>query len=200
MPSMCVFAGAGMPSTPRLMEDAETIGGMLAKHRLGMIYGAGQTGMMGAVARGVLDGGGHVHGIIPEFLLQQEGGSKPNISQLTITKTMHGRKQRMYDLASGFLVLPGGYGTMEEMLETITWCQLQVHNKPVYIYNASGFWSPMHAMFAAAHQEGFISHAQITLPIMLESLAEVAGVLANIAATPSPEVAAGQTLDTFARI
>lgn len=203
--SICVFAGAGIPQNPTLLADAEAIGGMLAKHRLGMIYGAGQRGMMGAVAKGALDGGGHVHGIIPRFLLKQEASelnlADPDITQLTITKTMHGRKQRMYDLATAFLVLPGGYGTMEEMLEVITWCQLKVHSKPVYIYNRSGFWSPMHAMFALAHQEGFINDSQITLPRMLDNLAAVAKMMTEITLAPPPKTeATTETLDTLSHI
>ncbi|MCG8622933.1 MAG: TIGR00730 family Rossman fold protein [Proteobacteria bacterium] len=205
MNSICVFAGAGIPQNPSLMADAEAIGNMLAKHGLGMIYGAGQRGMMGAVAKGALDRGGHVHGIIPRFLLKQEASTlnlaDPDISQLTITKTMHGRKQRMYDLASAFLVLPGGYGTMEEMLEVITWCQLKVHSKPVYIYNRSGFWSPMHAMFVAAHQEGFISDTQISLPRMLNTMDEVEKMMAEITRTPPPKIkTTGETLDTLSHI
>ena len=170
-----------MPRDKRLLDQAHAIGQAVAAAGLGLIYGGGQGGMMGAIAKAVLGEGGYVHGITPRFLLDNEGVLK-GLSELTITDTMHDRKQRMYDLAAAFLVLPGGYGTMEEMLEVITWCQLQVHSKPVYIFNEGGFWSPMLAMFEAAHAGGFIHASHMKLPRELATVAEVVAALEELAA------------------
>ena len=149
---------------------------MIASRGFGMVYGGGSTGMMGASARGAVNHGGKVHGIIPKFLQNLEVANH-DISQLTITENMHQRKQMMYSESQAFIVLPGGFGTMEEMLEVLTWCQLKVINKPIYLFNPNGFWNDMLAMFHNAAEHGFIRANHLSLVHHLDSVDDVADVL-----------------------
>ncbi len=174
--NICVFSGSSASSPPDLIEMAEQIGTMIASRGFGMVYGGGSTGMMGASARGAVSHGGRVHGIIPRFLQNLEVANH-DISQLTITENMHQRKQMMYTVSDAFIVLPGGFGTMEEMLEVLTWCQLKVINKPIYLFNPNGFWNDMLAMFHHAAQHGFIRANHITLVHHLDTVDDVADVL-----------------------
>jgi len=143
--NICVFSGSSASTPPDLMVMAEQIGTMIATRGFGMVYGGGSTGMMGASARGAVSHGGRVHGIIPRFLQNLEVANH-DISQLTITENMHQRKQMMYTESDAFIVLPGGFGTMEEMLEVLTWCQLKVINKPIYLFNPNELWNDMLAV------------------------------------------------------
>ncbi|MDA0308551.1 MAG: TIGR00730 family Rossman fold protein [Proteobacteria bacterium] len=174
--NICVFSGSSASTPPDLMVMAEQIGTMIATRGFGMVYGGGSTGMMGASARGAVSHGGRVHGIIPRFLQNLEVANH-DISQLTITENMHQRKQMMYTESDAFIVLPGGFGTMEEMLEVLTWCQLKVINKPIYLFNPNGFWNDMLAMFQHAAQHGFIRANHITLVHHLDTVDDVADVL-----------------------
>jgi len=174
--NICVFSGSSASTPPDLMVMAEQIGTMIATRGFGMVYGGGSTGMMGASARGAVSHGGRVHGIIPRFLQNLEVANH-DISQLTITENMHQRKQMMYTESDAFIVLPGGFGTMEEMLEVLTWCQLKVINKPIYLFNPNGFWNDMLAMFQHAAKHGFIRANHITLVHHLDTVDDVADVL-----------------------
>ena len=127
------------------MEAARAFGAILAKNGIGLVYGGGAVGIMGALARSVLDHGGEVTGIIPEFLMAREHALH-GTQELIVTRDMHERKQKMFELADAFVALPGGVGTLEELVEQITWVQLGRHKKPILLANINGFWDPLCAL------------------------------------------------------
>ncbi|MGB1036773.1 MAG: TIGR00730 family Rossman fold protein [Candidatus Puniceispirillales bacterium] len=179
--NICVFSGSSVATSPELLAMAERVGAMIAARHMGMIYGGGSTGMMGASASGAMSHGGTVHGIIPRFLQNLEVVNE-DISRLTVTENMHQRKQMMYEEADAFIVLPGGFGTMEEMIEVLTWCQLKVINKPIFIFNPYGYWDHMLAMFDHAAATGFIRPQHKSLVQALASLNDIADALDQLIA------------------
>ena len=179
--NICVFSGSSAATSPELLHMAERIGAMIAARQMVMIYGGGSTGMMGASASGAMSHGGTVHGIIPRFLQNLEIANE-EITQLTVTENMHQRKQMMYEEADAFIVLPGGFGTMEEMIEVLTWCQLKVINKSIFIFNPDGYWDHMLAMFDHAAKTGFIRPQHTSLVQPLSSLTDIADALDQLMA------------------
>ena len=137
------------------MEAARRVGALLAADGVGLVYGGGSNGLMGAVANSVLDHGGHVTGIIPEFLESRENTLK-RAQEVIITPDMHVRKQTMFDRADAFVALPGGIGTLEELVEQLTWAQLGRHKKPILILNTKGFWDPLCALLDHMRKLDFI--------------------------------------------
>lgn len=137
------------------MAAARTLGRDLARAGIGLVYGGGSLGLMGEVARSVLDGGGHVTGIIPDFLVQREK-MLTNVQELIVTQNMHERKMAMFEQSSGFVALPGGIGTLEELVEVSTWAQLDQHNKPIIIADIAGYWKPLLELFSHMRAEQFI--------------------------------------------
>src|SRR5471030_2732936 len=142
---ICVYCGSGPGTDPAFVEAATAFGKILADNGIGLVYGGGDAGMMGAVAKAVRDNGGETTGIIPEFLLTRErlGRGRPNV---IVTKDMHERKRKMFELADAFLAMPGGVGTLEELVEQLTWVQLGQHKKPVLAANINFFWQPLCAL------------------------------------------------------
>lgn len=138
---ICVYCGSGPGNDPAFIESAHTFGKILAKNRIGLVYGGGNIGLMGEIANSVLDNGGEVTGIIPQFLTQREIAIRRG--EVIVTRDMHERKQRMFDLADAFVALPGGVGTLEEVVEQMTWAQLGQHKKPILLANINGFWEPL---------------------------------------------------------
>ena len=137
------------------MEAARRFGQLLAVDGVGLVYGGGSRGLMGAVATSVLDHGGHVTGIIPEFLQNREQTLK-RAQEIVITPDMHVRKQTMFDKADAFVALPGGIGTLEELVEQLTWAQLGRHKKPILILNIKNFWDPLCALLDHMRRLDFI--------------------------------------------
>jgi uncharacterized protein (TIGR00730 family) len=139
--NVCVYCGSGPGANPAFEKAATDFGRILAENNIGLVYGGGSIGLMGAVSKSVLKNGGKVTGIIPEFLKERE---HPLIGEyeLIVTKDMHERKQIMFDRADAFVALPGGVGTLEELVEQLTWSQLGRHRKPILIVNIDGFWEP----------------------------------------------------------
>ena len=137
------------------MAGATALGTAMAKAGIGLVYGGGQLGLMGAVARGVSENGGHVTGIIPEFLHSRER-KFDDANELVIVPDMHTRKQMMFDRADAFIALPGGIGTLEELVEQLTWVQLERHDKPVVIADIAGFWRPLLSLLAHMRNANFI--------------------------------------------
>ncbi len=133
----------------------ERFGRILAENDIGLVYGGGDLGLMGAVAHAVLEAGGHVTGIIPHFLQKKEHMLE-SVQDLLIVEDMHERKRLMFERADAFVALPGGIGTLEELVEQLTWVQLQRHDKPVMIANVGGFWRPLLALLDHMRQQGFI--------------------------------------------
>jgi uncharacterized protein (TIGR00730 family) len=142
---ICVYCGSGPGLDPAFAESARAFGAILAKNDIGLIFGGGSIGMMGAIAKSVLDYGGQVTGIIPEFLVAREHAMR-GADNLIVTRDMHERKRKMFEMADAFVALPGGIGTLEEVVEQMTWVQLGRHRKPILLANIKGFWDPLCAL------------------------------------------------------
>jgi uncharacterized protein (TIGR00730 family) len=153
--SVCVYCGSGHGNNPSYADAARTLGLSLAEAGIGLVYGGGNLGLMGEVARATLGAGGHVTGIIPEFLTEREHMLK-DVNDLIVTRDMHERKQLMFDHSSAFVALPGGVGTLEELVEQLTWSQLGRHTKPIVVANIAGFWTPFLNLLAHMRSETFI--------------------------------------------
>ncbi len=152
---LCVYCGTNVGTSPAYIEAATGLGAEMARRGIGLVYGGGRLGLMGAVADAVLGGGGHVTGVIPESLLRAEVGHT-GLTELEVEETMHTRKARMAELADGFIALAGGFGTFEELLEVLTWNQLGFIRKPVVMFDIEGFYAPMIEMFDKAVSAGFV--------------------------------------------
>jgi uncharacterized protein (TIGR00730 family) len=153
--SVCVFCGSQTGARPEYVEVARELGAVLARRGLTLIYGGGHVGMMGAVADAALANGGKVIGVIPEHLMRPEVAHQA-LTELLIVDSMHTRKRIMAERADAFVVLPGGYGTFEEMFEMITWLQLRLHSKPVGVINSEGYFDHLLAFLQHGAAEGFI--------------------------------------------
>jgi uncharacterized protein (TIGR00730 family) len=153
--TVCVYCGSGPGTNPRFVEAAIAFGKTLAQDGIRLVYGGGSVGLMGAVAKSVLDHGGAVTGIIPEFLTGRENALK-RVQQLIVTPDMHERKRLMFEHSDAFVALPGGIGTLEELVEQLTWQQLGRHTKPVLLANIDGFWEPLLALLAHMRETEFI--------------------------------------------
>ncbi len=152
---ICVYCGSGQGADPVFKEAAQAFGFEMAKHNVGLVYGGGNLGLMGVIARSVLQHGGHVTGIIPQFLKSKEQMLE-GAQELIITNTMHERKMLMCEKSDAFVALPGGIGTLEELVEQMTWAQLQQHNKPIIIANIAQFWDPLLSLISHMRENGFI--------------------------------------------
>jgi uncharacterized protein (TIGR00730 family) len=154
-PNVCVFCGSGPGRNPAYAESARELGQLIAKSGIGLVYGGGSNGLMGEVARSVQASGGRVIGIIPEFLSAKER-MFTEANELVVTATMHERKMTMFERADGFIVLPGGMGTLEELAEMSTWAQLDRHNKPIVLCNIENYWRPLLDLLQHMREEYFI--------------------------------------------
>jgi hypothetical protein len=152
---VCVYCGSGPGLDPAYAEAARALGRDLAGRGIGLVYGGGGLGLMGEVARATLAGGGHVTGIIPEFLLRREAALE-TATELVVTGDMHERKRIMFERSDAFVALPGGIGTLEELVEQLTWAQLGRHTKPIVVVNVRGFWSPFLDLLRHMKAETFI--------------------------------------------
>ncbi|WP_222877040.1 TIGR00730 family Rossman fold protein [Terrihabitans soli] len=153
--SVCVYCGSGLGRDPRHEAAALSLGEDLAKNKVGLVYGGGGMGLMGTVAKSVLEHGGHVTGIIPDFLQNREFMLK-EAQEHIVTKDMHERKRLMFEKADAFVALPGGIGTLEELVEQLTWAQLGQHKKPIMIANIGGYWEPLLSMLEHMTAHSFI--------------------------------------------
>lgn len=153
--NVCVYCGSGSGSKPDYVASARTLGRDLARAGVGLVYGGGGLGLMGEVARSTMAENGQVIGIIPDFLSELEHMLK-GVDELIVTENMHERKQLMFDKADGFVALPGGIGTLEELVEQLTWAQLGRHNKPVVIANINQYWTPFLDLIEHMKQNEFI--------------------------------------------
>jgi len=142
---ICVYCGSGPGTDPAYVDAARAFGAILAKNGIGLVYGVGNVGLMGEIANAVEAHGGMVTGIIPEFLMQKEHARRGE-HHLIVTRDMHERKRRMFEMADAFVALPGGVGTLEEIVEQMTWVQLGRHRKPVLLANIENFWEPLCAL------------------------------------------------------
>ncbi len=162
MRHICVFAGSNLGAQPAYEQAAIALGQELAAHDIGLIYGGASVGLMGVIANTVLQAHGEVIGVIPQGLFTREI-AHTSLTKLYSVSSMHERKARMADLSDGFIVLPGGFGTFDELFEIATWQQIGIHAKPIGLLNVANYFSPLLQLVSHATQEGFISpfHAQL---------------------------------------
>ncbi|MCJ2096604.1 TIGR00730 family Rossman fold protein [Methylobacterium sp. J-072] len=153
--TVCVYCGSGFGGDPAFREAAETLGTAIAQAGMGLVYGGGDVGLMGTVARAALAAGGHVTGIIPDFLQAREH-MLDAVQETVVVPDMHTRKRLMFERSDAFVTLPGGIGTLEELVEQLTWAQLGQHRKPVVLVSVADFWAPLLALFEHMRGHGFI--------------------------------------------
>jgi uncharacterized protein (TIGR00730 family) len=153
--NVCVYCGSGPGRDPAYVDAAKTLGKDLARSNIGLVYGGGSLGLMGTVAQATLDQGGRVLGIIPGFLGEREK-MLHSATELIVTRNMHERKMTMFERSDAFVALPGGIGTLEELVEQLTWAQLGRHSKPIVLANIAGFWSPFLSLLEHMRSEAFI--------------------------------------------
>jgi uncharacterized protein (TIGR00730 family) len=178
--SICVYCGSGPGTVPAFMDAATQFGRILAENGIRLVYGGGSVGLMGALADAVLDTGGAVTGIIPDFLVNREH-LLFRAQERIVTRDMHERKRLMFERADAFVALPGGIGTLEELVEQLTWAQLGRHRKPVLILNIQGFWDPLCALIDHMKQLEFI---RAPYPVHLLVAEHVEEILSKLAAGP----------------
>ncbi|HNW17222.1 MAG TPA: TIGR00730 family Rossman fold protein [Sphingorhabdus lacus] len=177
MKRLAVYCGSATPEDPIYIETARTVGRMLAERGIGVVYGGGRLGLMGAVADSALAAGGEVIGIIPEALVGAEVAHK-GCTELHVVSGMHERKARFTDLSDGFISIPGGVGTMDELWEAISWSQLGYHQKPVGVLNVAGFYDELIAFNAKMINVGFIRPQHAGIMIVDETLDGLLGKMA----------------------
>jgi uncharacterized protein (TIGR00730 family) len=156
MERICVYCGASEGHRPVYKQAAVEFGRTLVERDIGLVYGGGDIGLMGAIADAVLDSGGRAHGVIPQALVDREQ-AHDGLSELDVVESMHARKGRMVELADGFVALPGGYGTLEELLEVLTWAQLGFHHHPCGLLNVAGYYEGLVSFFDHQLEEGFVN-------------------------------------------
>lgn len=155
MKTLCVYCGSNSGAKPIYAERARELGARIAAEGIALVYGGGKVGLMGTVADAVLANGGEVIGVIPQQLVDLEVAHK-GVTRLDVVGTMHERKQRMFELADGFIALPGGFGTLDEMFEMLTWRQLGLGEKPCAFLDVDGFWSPLMGMIDHMVEQRFL--------------------------------------------
>ena len=178
--ALCVYCGSTEAVDPVYLEAAKNFGAIMADHGIRLIYGGGGAGLMGAIADAVLARNGNVTGIMPEFLLDIEVGHE-GVTEMIVVNSMHSRKQKMFDLADAFVILPGGLGTLDEMIEILTWKQLCRHDKPVLLANVSGYWDPFMALIDSIIYAGFAKPKSAELLTTVASIEEILPALTTAA-------------------
>ncbi len=173
--SICVYCGSSPGHKPDYLNAATTLGTALGNHAIRLVYGGGTYGIMGAVAEATLAAGGRVLGIIPRFLMNKEASEAAlgSLSQLIVTADMHERKHALFEQADAFVALPGGIGTVEEIVEVMTWAQLGRHKKPIVFANIAGFWNPMLQLIDHMKAEGFIHTANLVNPLVVDDARDI---------------------------
>jgi uncharacterized protein (TIGR00730 family) len=176
--TVCVYCGSSPGTEPLFARVAENLGRAMAEAGVGLVYGGGDVGLMGIVARAVLRHGGHVTGIIPDFLRRREN-MLDEAQETIVVPDMHTRKRAMFERADAFVALPGGIGTLEEVVEQMTWAQLGRHSKPILLLNTAGFWKPLLVLFAHMRTHGFIRPGLELNYLVAERVEEVLPMLAD---------------------
>lgn len=156
--AVCVYCGSNFNGDVQLRKAIKQLAESLVKQEIRLVYGGGSVGVMGVLANDVLELGGLVTGVIPRFLMDKEVGHK-GVTEMIVTENMHQRKQKMADLSDGFVILPGGFGTLEEFFEVLTWLQLGLHNKPIGVLNVNGFYDHLFAQMEVMVQSKFLKSA-----------------------------------------
>jgi uncharacterized protein (TIGR00730 family) len=174
--TICVYCGSGFGSDPVFVQTAAELGRLMAAQGINLVYGGGNVGLMGTVARSVLDHGGYVTGIIPDFLKSREK-LLDDVQETIVVTDMHTRKRLMFEKSDAFVALPGGIGTLEELVEQMTWAQLGQHTKPILLLSVKGFWKPLLTLFAHMREQGFIRPGLELNYLVAERIEEVLPML-----------------------
>lgn len=174
--NICVYCGSAPGDDPRFVAAAEEFGRILAHSGLGLVYGGGNCGLMGALARATLGAGGRVTGVIPGFLEEREIALQ-GMTETIVVDNMHSRKQIMFEKSDAFVALPGGIGTLEELAEQLTWIQLGRHTKPLVVADIGGFWRPLLTLFAHMRNSGFIRQGDDFRYMVAERVEDIAPMI-----------------------
>ncbi|MGA9502036.1 MAG: TIGR00730 family Rossman fold protein [Pseudolabrys sp.] len=183
---ICVYCGSGPGVDPAFVESARAFGTLLAKNGIGLVFGGGSVGMMGAIAKSVREHGGEVTGIIPEFLVAREHAMR-GADNLIVTRDMHERKRKMFEMADAFVAMPGGVGTLEEVVEQMTWVQLGRHRKPILLANIKHFWDPLCSLINHMKALEFIRDDLNFDLLVADKVDDILPMLKNAAAAVSEE-------------
>lgn len=174
--SVCVFCGASNNVPKKFLDIGAEFGKILAGNETRLVYGGGDCGVMGAIANSTMKHGGHVTGVFPVSLRNIENEHQ-SLSEIIIVNTMHERKQCMFDRTDAFVVFPGGFGTMDEMFEILTWKQLLLHNKPIVIFNYQGYWDPLIVLMKNIIETGFAKPETATYYHVVDDVGEILDIL-----------------------
>ena len=186
MNGIVVFCGSSSGIEKEFAEDAYKLGTLMAEEGIHLIYGGAKIGIMGQVAQGALNANGTVIGVIPKFLMKKEV-YHPELSELIITKDMHERKLKMHGLSQGIIMLPGGYGTLEEFFEMLTWAQLGLHRYPIGILNTKGFYDPLLTMLKEMVQKGFVKQENFEMILVSDSCSDLLQKMRKYEPIPVPK-------------
>jgi uncharacterized protein (TIGR00730 family) len=173
--SICVYCGSSPGKDGAYLNAARTLGKAMGGAGMRLVYGGGARGIMGAIAEATAEAGGSVMGIIPRFLMNKEASEAAlaRLDNVVVTEDMHARKHRMFEESDAFVALPGGIGTLEEIVEIMTWAQLGRHRKPMVFGNVGGFWNPMMALMEHMKREGFLHSAHLVQPLLVDDPADI---------------------------
>lgn len=184
MNRITVFCGSSFGTEKVFEEQAYALGKILAENNIGLVYGGANVGLMGAVADGVIENGGEAIGVLPNFLKGKEIAHK-NLTELILVETMHERKTKMSELCDGVITLPGGYGTLEEFFEMLTWAQLGLHKKPIAILNINGFYDELLSLTQVMVNKGFLKETNRQMLLVSDDIVDLLNQMKNYKA---PEV------------
>ena len=181
--AVCVYCGSNFNGDEKLRIAIKELAQSLVEQQIRLVYGGGSVGVMGVLANDVLELGGEVTGVIPQFLMDKEVGHK-GLTEMVITENMHQRKQKMADLADGFVILPGGFGTLEELFEVLTWLQLGLHGKPIGVLNVGGFYDPLFKQMDVMVEHRFLKQTNRDLVFNETDAAVLVEKMQNFKAAP----------------
>jgi uncharacterized protein (TIGR00730 family) len=195
--SVCVYCGSSAGRDPVYMNAGHTLGRSLAAAGLRLVYGGGTRGVMGAVAAGAIEAGGKVTGIIPRFLIKKEAAESAlkTLDDLVVTENMHQRKHKMFEDSDAFVALPGGIGTLEEIVEIMTWAQLGHHSKPIVFANIQAFWDPMLTLMEHMRETGFVHTGHLVQPLVVDEAGAVVAAILKAAAQTGVEDGVARIID-----
>ncbi len=183
---LAVYCGSSAGNSPKIKSEARRVGQFLAKGQIDLVFGAGKIGIMGLVVESVLENGGNAIGVIPEFLKHKEIVHL-GLNQLITTKTMHERKQIMTDLSDGFVILPGGFGTMDEFFEVLTWSQLGLHQKPIGILNVDGYYDDLLQLFDKMVEKRILKKENQDLILVADNMPSLYEQMINFSPKATPK-------------
>ncbi len=192
MKSIVVFCGSSEGYNEVYKDTAYELGAIMAERKYNLVYGGAKIGIMGALAEGALQNGGKVTGVIPKFLRTKEVAHE-SLTEMVLTETMHERKLKMYELSDGIIAMPGGWGTMEELFEMMTWAQLGLHPKPIGILNVHGFYEPLLALLHMMTEEGFLQEIYREMVLVSDDIFDLLEKMEHYVAPDVPKWISPQT-------